>query len=907
MVAIAASLAVALPYCTRAAEEASPAVDYVREVKPLLSRRCYLCHGALKRTSGLRVDTAAFLRKGGDGGPAIVPGKAEESLIIEALSGRDGWRMPPEGEAAPFSEAEIGTIRKWIDQGAVAPADERPQADPRKHWAFQPPVRPAVPQLSGQRGDWLRTPIDAFLAQRHEERGLIPRPPAAPGELIRRVYLDLVGLVPEPDDVRAFLANPSDLAYEEIVDRLLSSPQYGERWGRHWMDVWRYSDWDGFGAEIRESQPHIWRWRDWIVESLIADRGYDQMIIQMLAADEAAGDDPGALRATGFLARNWYKFNRNVWLDATVEHTAKAFLGLTINCARCHDHKYDPIAQTEYYRFRAFFEPHTTRIDRVPGQPDTRKAGLARVYDGELEAKTFLFTRGDEKRPVQGRPLAPGVPRILERQAMLGPITPVALSPVSYYPSLARFVEEETVTQARAAVKAREIDYANTEKKQAAATEPGAANKARNDLELAKKSLVAARSQLVSIERRIAADRARYSRPARPDAAELGRIASKAERVAEVHRAEEALLRSELTLAEAQRGALESKVETAVARKAEAKAKRDEARALLKKRRQALAQESSTYSPLGAIYPSTSTGRRLALARFITDRGNPLTARVAVNHLWMRHFGTPLVPTEFDFGVNGKPPTNPALLDWLAVELMDGGWKMKAIHRLIVTSSAYRMQSQLGGSGDLNLAIDPSNRDYWRMNPRRMEAEAVRDNLFRVAGNLDLTIGGPDLAPESGLTSTRRSLYFRHAKEKRVTFLRLFDSSNVLSCYRRTESVVPQQALALANSPLSFAQARRLAGSIGGQVDRAPGSNRGAAFVRSAFEHVLGRAPTPDEQAECTRYLADQACRLADRLRLTPFAQGPAAAIPPAKDPVQRAREGLVHVLLNHNDFVTIR
>ena len=188
-----------------------------------------------------------------------------------------------------------------------------------------------------------------------------------------------------------------------------------------------------------------------------------------------------------------------------------------------------------------------------------------------------------------------------------------------------------------------------------------------------------------------------------------------------------------------------------------------------------------------------------------------------------------------------------------------------------------------------------------------MEAEAVRDNLFRVAGNLDLTLGGPDLDPETGLTSNRRSLYFRHAKEKRVTFLRLFDSSNVLSCYRRTESIVPQQALALANSPLSFAQARRLAGSITAQVAREPGSTRDAAFVARAFERVLGRSPTPEEQAECTRYLASQARRLADRSRLTPFARGPAAAIAPAADPAQRARESLVHVLLNHNDFVTIR
>ena len=213
--------------------------------------------------------------------------------------------------------------------------------------------------------------------------------------------------------VRAFVADPSDRAYEALVDRLLASPQYGERWGRHWMDVWRYSDWDGFGAEVRESQPHIWRWRDWIVESLNRDLPYDRMIVAMLAADETDPCDADSLRATGFLARNWYKFNRNVWLEDTVEHTAKAFLGITLNCAKCHDHKYDPIPQTDYYAFRAFFEPYTVRTDPVPGQPDTTKAGLVRVYDGQAATPTFVFERGDEKRPIKEKPLAPSVPLVL--------------------------------------------------------------------------------------------------------------------------------------------------------------------------------------------------------------------------------------------------------------------------------------------------------------------------------------------------------------------------------------------------------------------------------------------------------------------------------------------------------------
>ena len=278
-----------LPGWLLAGEEPGPrAVDYTREIKPVLSKRCYACHGALQQKAGLRLDTAAFMKKGGDSGPAIEPGSSDESLIIDAVTGADGWRMPPESEGSPLSADEIARLKAWIDQGARSPADELPQPDPRRHWSFQPIRRPEVPSArhSATQRRWVRNPIDAFLAAEHRKHGLKPRPAADPATLIRRVCLDLTGLVPSPELVRAFVADPSDRAYEALVDRLLASPQYGERWGRHWMDVWRYSDWDGFGAEVRESQPHIWRWRDWIVESLNRDLPYDRMIVAMLAADE---------------------------------------------------------------------------------------------------------------------------------------------------------------------------------------------------------------------------------------------------------------------------------------------------------------------------------------------------------------------------------------------------------------------------------------------------------------------------------------------------------------------------------------------------------------------------------------------------------------------------------------------
>ena len=252
-----------------------------------------------------------------------------------------------------------------------------------------------MPVVSNSAGN----PIDAFVDAARLEQGLPARPPADKAIVLRRVYLDLIGLPPTPAEADAFEDDDSPDAYERVVDRLLASPQYGERWGRHWMDVWRYSDWAGFGAEVRESQPHIWRWRDWIIESLNADKDYDRMVREMLAGDELAPADPATLRATGFLVRQYYVFNRNVVLDNAVEHTAKAFLGVTLNCARCHDHKYDPINQREYYSFKAFFEPVQFRTDRVPGEPDTKKAGLVHAYDGAKVEPTHLLIRGDEKEP----------------------------------------------------------------------------------------------------------------------------------------------------------------------------------------------------------------------------------------------------------------------------------------------------------------------------------------------------------------------------------------------------------------------------------------------------------------------------------------------------------------------------
>ncbi len=282
---VAAALVAGLFTASSAA--AADRVDYVRQVKPVLIARCFACHGALQQKGGLRLDTARALAEGGDDGPAIVPGASGESPLIARVSGSGGVRMPPSSEGDGLGAEQIAVLRAWIDQGAEAPSDETPEPDPRDHWAFRAPVRAEVPPGPA------RNPIDAFLAAEWARRGLTPQPPAGRGLLLRRVYLDLIGLPPTDEELAAFVADRSPDAYEKVVDRLLASPQYGERWGRHWMDIWRYSDWWGLGAEVRNSQKHIWHWRDWIVESLNADKGYDQMLREMLAADELYPERPG--------------------------------------------------------------------------------------------------------------------------------------------------------------------------------------------------------------------------------------------------------------------------------------------------------------------------------------------------------------------------------------------------------------------------------------------------------------------------------------------------------------------------------------------------------------------------------------------------------------------------------------
>lgn len=1090
-------------------------VDYQRTIKPLLAKRCYACHAAVQQKHGLRVDTAALAAKGGEAGPAIVPGRPDASLLLQAITGEAGFQMPPAGEGTPLTPEEIKLVRDWIAQGAKGFADEKPEPDPREFWSYRPAVRAPLPTVA--RRDWPLDPVDVLIAAEHEARQLAPRPAASRETWLRRTWLDLLGVLPPRETVDEFLADEAPDADVRQVERLLASPLHGQRWGRHWMDVWRYSDWYGSRGinEIRYSQRHIWRWRDWIVDAANADKSYDRMIVEMLAGDELAPTDPDVLRATGFIGRNWYKFDRNVWMFDAVEHTAQAFLATTIRCCRCHDHKYDPLSQEDYYRFRAFFEPHDVRTDVLAaGVAQEKDAtlgmvpadGVARVFDKQLDVPTYVFQRGDNRYPDESRKMAPGVPASLGGATVS--IAAVPLPADAFYPALRPAFAADSVRKSQAASDAAEVaiqkarnvaqaaealvaareklvaagtatdesapppsfrddfararpdvwtaaggqwtyengrlvqksvqsfatyvakqthprdfkakyryralqpgtlrsigfsfDYVDQGNSQDVYTSSGDAAQSvqafhrlngqqvypqagivktalkagdettveievrgqqlviwlngekkldyvcptpRRDgafalwvhdgsaefLELEIRPLVAtladlrrawrqsvdaiglaekkkstALAETASLEARLAAERAKYDGAPADVAQPLALAAGRAERNVAVCKADEAVLQAEQQVTRIRESLGEPLPMPLPAVLVEADKKLVEAQAARSAAVTARDAPDAKYAPLGELFPTTSTGRRLALARWIAQRDNPRTARVAVNHVWLRHFGQALVPSVANFGLNGDRPTNQKLLDALTVDFTDSDWSFKTLHRRLVLSRTYAMSSASGAESESNAARDRDNQYLWRMNSRRMEAEAVRDAVLFSAGMLDARLGGAEVPESQGHDNPRRSLYFRLTPNEKMKFLELFDAADPNGCYRRRESVVPQQALALLNSPLAFDAARTLATELTREAGPAGDAAATERFIRAAFAQLLGRAPGVAEHAACAKFLAEQT----ELARIPTGGTFPAAVptrVAPSTDPAQRAREDLIHVLFSHNDFVTIR
>jgi mono/diheme cytochrome c family protein len=875
-----------------AAEDVPPAagaVDFTTQVKPILAQHCVSCHGPIKQKAGLRLDAGAFILGGAKKGPILLAKHAADSILIQRVSNTNpDERMPPEGAA--LNGTEIDLLRRWIDQGAAIPADEE-MVDLQSHWFYQAPGKVSPPVTLGF--EQLSHPVDRWISAEWSKNGLMPQPAADPATLLRRLTLDLTGLPPLPEEWAAFAAAwgtdpPGALA--RAIDRLLASPAYGIRWGRHFMDIWRYCDemLDSCGSgEPMIGQYHQWQWRDWIIESLNAGKGYDRMITEMLAGDELAPEDPATLRATGYITRNYTSLSgRDAWLTDTLEHTSQAFLGTTMKCCRCHDHKYDPLSQVEYYNFRAIFETLGARLDAVPGTPNPRDLGISRIYDSDLSAKTALYNNGNPQDRDEKTVIAPGVPAMFKAGGLS--IEPVSIPLTSARPGLRPFIRENKLNTVRAALAKSQDEF-----KADAAPEGGNPEVALKRHGALEARVAQAEAELKAVEAGIHADDLRAA--GSPEAAQAGEAAALLKRSHLIAEAIAVMAGADQKLAEAGTAeGGETSAETTAARN-----KLNEATQKLADLKTKQASEPVAYTPLWPEYSSSSTGRRLALARWMTDRKNPATARVLVNHVWMRHFGKPLVDTIFEFGLHGKKPTHPELLDWLAVDFMEHGWDLKHLHRLLLSSNTWQ-QSSARLPGSQNEKTDPENRLLWRMNSPRLQAEQVRDSILYLSGRLDPAMGGAPADPARSDRLFRRSVYFKHTLEKGDKLLQMFDAADPSECYKRQESIIPQQALVLANSRLTFEHARIIAGALTKIVPDDP------SFIAAAFQRLICRLPGASELASCQHYL--EACRAATSgPEDTPLAQEKEPLTPPSTDPIQRARESLIQVLFNHTDFITIR
>ncbi len=765
------------------------------------------------QASKLDLRTREAMENGGERGPALVPGNAQASRLYRAAAGLDQPSMPP-GKTLPTPDLEA--LRAWIEAGAsalpstesvMAEEDERPITDEeRRFWAFQPPVRPAIPTVADSLAAWIKTPVDAFLLQAMTSKGLRPSPQAGRRTLIRRLYLDMLGLPPSLEDVTAFVNDTATDAWERLVDRVLRSPHHGERWARHWLDLVRYSDSGGF--EYDRDRPNAYRYRDYVVRALNGDKPYDQFVREQIAGDEIAPESHEALIATGLLRFGPDHNMKNEQtrmdeLDDLVSSTSLAFLGMTVGCARCHNHKFDPIPQKDYYRIQAVFFP--TKPADIP---------LARAEDVERHAARNREIDESQK------------PLKMEREA------------------LEKHYRDQILAEKRSRLPAFLREALNTPAERRTEGQKLSANQVAKTLKVKEEELVKALSTADLARRKEIDLRLQMLDATRPPALPTAMAISDEGRDA----------KPSYFLYRGSPGNKGSRMSPGVLTVA------------------AKSEVAFPEPPRGA----KSTGRRRAFAEWIASAGNPLTARVMVNRLWQHHFGEGIVATPSNFGRTGQRPSHPELLDWLATEFIRQGWSLKAMHRLMLNSSAYRMVSDDNAAGR---QADPINQSLWRMPRTRLEGEIVRDGILAVAGSLDLTVGGPAVFPyidpalwqsssgrvwpgrtASDPSTNRRSLYVFHKRTIAYPMLEVLDKPDAAgSCARRNRSTIPTQALVLMNNEFVARQAAFFAQRLQAEL---PGNVAGQ--VRRAFELTFARPPSDTEGAEAEKFIRTSPYGLVD-------------------------------------------
>jgi mono/diheme cytochrome c family protein len=790
------------------------AQELSRQAYAILRQNCFGCHGAGKM-SGLDLRTAESALAGGDNGKVIEPFDAGASRLYQFITHQAKPTMPP---GKKISDAAIETLRRWIEAGAsfdgfekeVARKDdesakivERPiTPEERGFWAFQPPRRLPEPRVSHPgRG---ANPIDAFLLAKMKAKGLKPSPRADRRTLIRRAYLDLTGLPPAPEEVEAFVKDSSPGAWERLIDRLLASPHYGERWARHWLDLVRYADSGGFEFDV--DRPDAWRYRDYVVKAFNDDKPYDQFIREQLAGDEYAPDSQEAMIATGFLrlgpeGGGGGERGRQDALDDLITTTSLTFMGLTVGCARCHDHKFDPIPQKDFYRFQAIFAP-TRPISYPLVGADLVAAHRAETQRIESLQRPLKKAKEELEAPHLKALVEEAVSRLPEYMQTAWRTPPEKRTPGQRLnvQQIKKTLEDDSLSQKLA-------------EKEIVARMP--AEDKRKHQELAE--------QIKALDRQ-------KPKPY-PTARAIGESGPKPGPTYFLYR-----------------GAPDAKGPAVTPG--------------------VLSVINETDYEFPAPPPNVkSSYRRRGLAEWLTSRQNPLTARVMVNRIWQHHFGEGIVRTPSNFGKLGEPPTHPELLDWLATEFMNGGWSVKRMHRLMMTSQAYQMASDDVAA---DVAIDPENRLLWRMPRARLEAEIIRDQMLAVAGNLDGALGGPCVyphidpklfqsstkrtwpgKPDDDPSTWRRSLYVYSKRSIRYPLFETFDQPNLInSCDRRNSSTIAPQALLLMNNSFVLTEAKYFAERL-----RRESGDDARAQAQKAYRLALGRAPTAFELAKTVEFI----------------------------------------------------
>jgi uncharacterized protein DUF1553/uncharacterized protein DUF1549/cytochrome c len=772
--------------------------DLPSQAVAVVQARCLQCHNESAAMSGLQMVTREQLLKGGSRGPAIKPGDASGSLLFQAVMHSGKLVMPPAGK---LNESEVGTLRAWIDQGAAWPGNmKKTQSD---WWAFCKPSRPKVPGAPGAH------PVDAFLWEKLRIAHIEPAPEADRLTLLRRACFDLHGLPPTPEQVAAFLSDTAPGSWERLLDSLLSSPRYGEKWGRHWLDLVRYGDTSGF-----EQDPYTleaWRYRDYVIKSLNDDKPYDKFVKEQLAGDEIWPDDPEARTGTGYFRVGPNRdmlfkvedLNRVEKLTDAVDTTSTVFLGLTTGCARCHDHKFDPIPQRDFYRMQAIFTPAVS--DRV-----FLEYNMARFYDIAVNSREFKL-----------RQIGEAIDRIQKPYREKSRQEKISRLPADAQAAIALAAEKRTPEQ------------------QALVTNSEAALKVSDD-EIRTALTPADATKLHEIEKRLVAMFANYtSPPMAPGIIDVGREAPR----------------------------------TYIAVRGNPEVPGEEVRPGF------LSVLGGGDIPDPPLHART-TGRRKALAEWLASSENPLFARVMMNRVWQYHFGQGLVKTPSDFGVRSGLPSHPELLDWLAAEFSERKWSLKAMHKLLMTSEAYRRSSVVPKGAHEQ---DPANVLLSHMSRRRLQAEEIRDSVLQVSGALNLKTGGMPVVPpleaeelfgligkpenawvvsDNAEEHYRRSIYLLSRRTFQQPMFEAFDSPDgILSCSRRNESTTAPQSLALLNSSFMQDQSRILASKV--------------QSVEEAWRRVLLREPSIPESTAAAEFLERQTKHLGSKpAAMTELARG---------------------------------